>query len=61
VENAENGQVALDMVLAPLPTPLSQRSQSSAGFPSVAPGMVGANDSWDSVEYKYDIIFLDNQ
>ncbi|KAF8597563.1 hypothetical protein BDV93DRAFT_527343, partial [Ceratobasidium sp. AG-I] len=62
VDNAENGQVALDMLLAPLPTPQSQRSQSSAGFPSFEHGAnapsAGASDALE--EYKYDIVFLDN-
>ncbi|KAH7316420.1 hypothetical protein B0J17DRAFT_687075 [Rhizoctonia solani] len=68
VENAENGQIALDMLLAPLPTPQSQRTQSSAGFPS--PLSVSMEQStaasgapsggWEYGESKYDIVFLDN-
>ncbi|QRV85043.1 response regulator receiver [Ceratobasidium sp. AG-Ba] len=63
VDNAENGQIALDMLLAPLPTPRSQRTQSSAGFPSIEPGTVSPAmaPSLDfGVECKYDIVFLDN-
>jgi osomolarity two-component system sensor histidine kinase SLN1 len=63
VESAENGQIALDMLLAPLPTPQSQRTQSSAGFPaSVDTGGGVAGTTWDYAgECKYDIVFLDNQ
>lgn len=62
VENAENGQVALDMMLAPLPTPHSQRTQSSAGFPPlVEPGGTATSGTWDYTECKYDVVFLDNQ
>lgn len=63
VDNAENGQIALDMLLAPLPTPQSQKTQSSAGFPSVEPGGTAPSMSASDAlgEYKYDIVFLDNQ
>ena len=63
VDNAENGQVALDMLLAPLPTPQSQKTQSSAGFPSFEPGATAPSTGELDVleEYKYDIVFLDNQ
>ncbi|CAE6458231.1 unnamed protein product [Rhizoctonia solani] len=68
VENAENGQIALDMLLAPLPTPQSQRTQSSAGFPSPLsasidqPTLASGTPSggWEYGESKYDIVFLDN-
>ncbi|CAE6443002.1 unnamed protein product [Rhizoctonia solani] len=68
VENAENGQIALDMLLAPLPTPQSQRTQSSAGFPSplsasieqAAPASAAQSGGWEYGESKYDIVFLDN-
>ncbi|KAG8751906.1 hypothetical protein FRC12_012212 [Ceratobasidium sp. 428] len=63
VDNAENGQIALDMLLAPLPTPRSQQTQSSAGFPSMEPGTIlpsAAVASMDLSECKYDIVFLDN-
>ncbi|CUA69528.1 putative protein KIAA0754 [Homo sapiens] [Rhizoctonia solani] len=66
VENAENGQIALDMLLAPLPTPQSQRTQSSAGFPSPlsasmdqpTPASGAPLGGWEDT--KYDIVFLDN-
>ncbi|KAF8684902.1 His Kinase A (phosphoacceptor) domain [Rhizoctonia solani] len=68
VENAENGQIALDMLLAPLPTPQSQRTQSSAGFPSPlsasiehpTPTLAAQSGGWEYGESKYDIVFLDN-
>ncbi|CAE6458104.1 unnamed protein product [Rhizoctonia solani] len=68
VENAENGQIALDMLLAPLPTPQSQRTQSSAGFPSplsasieqAAPASATQPSGWEYGEPKYDVVFLDN-
>ncbi|CAE7184079.1 unnamed protein product [Rhizoctonia solani] len=68
VENAENGQIALDMLLAPLPTPQSQRTQSSAGFPSPlsasmdqpTPVSGATSGGWEYGESKYDIVFLDN-
>ncbi|KAJ1301357.1 hypothetical protein OPQ81_003756 [Rhizoctonia solani] len=68
VENAENGQIALDMLLAPLPTPESQRTQSSAGFPShlsasseqPTPASGAQSGGWEYGETKYDIVFLDN-
>ncbi|CAE6529714.1 unnamed protein product [Rhizoctonia solani] len=68
VENAENGQIALDMLLAPLPTPQSQRTQSSAGFPSPlsasmeqsTPASGAPWSGWEYGESKYDIVFLDN-
>ncbi|KAG8733550.1 hypothetical protein FRC11_005303 [Ceratobasidium sp. 423] len=68
VENAENGQIALDMLLAPLPTPQSQRTQSSAGFPSPlsasieqpSPASGAPSGGWEYGDTKYDIVFLDN-
>ncbi|GAB1526329.1 hypothetical protein RhiTH_009496 [Rhizoctonia solani] len=68
VENAENGQIALDMLLAPLPTPQSQRTQSSAGFPlplsasieHPTSSLAAQSGGWEYGESKYDIVFLDN-